>query len=176
MVGETNWKQDDVYGEHTVMTERLREYALVAEIISALAIVVSLVFVGLQVRQSAEETAINSNAVQASVRESILQSDMNLLLYAGEHDLMEGPITPEKRQKQLALTVAQIRARENAWVQHQNGIVDDATYLSYRDAFIKNLSNEEMRSTWKELTSYYDLVPGFADDINAEIAARYGHD
>lgn len=158
------------------MTERLREYALVAEIISALAIVVSLVFVGLQVRQSAKETAINSNAVQASVREAILQSDMNLLLYAGEHDLMQGPITPEKQQKELALRVAQIRARENAWVQHQNGIVDDATYLSYRDAFIKNLSDQGMRSAWKELTSYYDLVPGFVDDINVEIAARYGHD
>ena len=154
------------------MKEKLQEYALIAEIISAAAIVLSLLFVGLQVRQSAVETAVNSEAVQASVREAMLQSDINLLLYSGEHGLMEGASTPEQEQMLLALRVAQVRARENAWVQHRNGILDDATYFSYRDAFIKNMSEEGNRRTWKELTSYYDLIPGFVDDINAEIAAH----
>jgi len=34
--------------------QRLQEYALIAEVVSALAIVLSLIFVGLQVRQGAQ--------------------------------------------------------------------------------------------------------------------------
>ena len=42
------------------MKEKLQEYALIAEIISAIAIVLSLIFVGLQVRQGSEATDANT--------------------------------------------------------------------------------------------------------------------
>jgi len=48
------------------MKEKLQEYALVAEIIGGVAIVISLVFVGVQVSQTAEETATNTTAIRAS--------------------------------------------------------------------------------------------------------------
>ena len=54
------------------MKEKLQEYALIAEIISALAIVVSLIFVGLQVRQGSETTVANTEAIRSQVRESML--------------------------------------------------------------------------------------------------------
>jgi len=38
------------------MKEKLQEYALIAEIISGIAIVISLVFVGIQIQQGTEET------------------------------------------------------------------------------------------------------------------------
>ena len=155
------------------MKEKLQEYALIAEIISAVCIVLSLIFVGLQVRQSAEETAVNSQAIQASVREAMMQTEFTLLLYGGEHDLMQGDITPEQRDKWLALQTAFFRARENAWVQHENGILDDATYYSYRDALIKNLADKDLRRFWKRVNEDYELVPGFVADINAEINALY---
>ena len=161
------------------MKEKLQEYALVAEIISAIAIVVSLIFVGFQVRQSAEQTAVNSQAVQASVREAMLQTEFNLLLYAGDHNLMDiertqKGITPEQLKTWHALQLAFFRARENAWVQHENGILDDATYYSYRDAFIKNLAGKDLRFYWKIVTTRYNLVPGFVADTNAEIKKHYG--
>ena len=156
------------------MKEKLQEYALIAEIISALAIVLSLIFVGLQVRQSAEQTAVNSQAVQASVREAMMQTEFTMLLYSGDHDLMGEIATPGQNQPWQALMVTFFRARENAWVQHENGILDDATYLSYRDAFIVNLGKKTMRDMWKQVTTNYHLVPGFVADINAELKKRYG--
>lgn len=39
---------------------RLRLFAVWAEIVSAVAVVVSLIFVGLEVRQSAEETSLST--------------------------------------------------------------------------------------------------------------------
>ena len=54
------------------MKEKLQQYALVAEIVSALAIVLSLIFVGLQVKQGSEQTAANTEAIRSQVRESML--------------------------------------------------------------------------------------------------------
>ena len=162
------------------MKEKLQEYALIAEIVSALAIVLSLIFVGLQVRQSAEQTAMNSQAVQASVRQAMLQNEFNMLFYAGDHDVMgiditQDHITPEQRNAYQALEIAFFHARENAWVQHEKGILDDATYYSYRDAFIKNLlNNKGLRDFWTQVTTDYNFVPGFVADANAELKKRYG--
>ena len=156
------------------MKEKLQQYALIAEIVSALAIVVSLIFVGFQVRQSAEQTAVNSQAVQASVREAMMQTEFTMLLYSGDHDLMMEIADPGHNQPWQALNVTFFRARENAWVQHENGILDDATYYSYRDAFIKNLAGKDLRYYWKIVTTHYNLVPGFVADINAVIKKRYG--
>jgi hypothetical protein len=59
-------------GRMMMRKERLQEYALIAEIIGAIAIVVSLVFVGRQIQQSADETALNTKAIQASIRQACI--------------------------------------------------------------------------------------------------------
>jgi len=40
--------------------EKLQEYALIAEIISAICIVLSLIFVGLEIEQSTKQSRINA--------------------------------------------------------------------------------------------------------------------
>ena len=42
------------------MKEKLQEYALIAEIISAICIVLSLIFVGLEIEQSTKQSRINA--------------------------------------------------------------------------------------------------------------------
>ncbi|NNC50519.1 MAG: hypothetical protein HKN51_05385, partial [Saprospiraceae bacterium] len=53
------------------MKEILEEYALIAEIISALAVVTSLIFVGLQIRS-------NTKATQASTFHEIAALDIHI--------------------------------------------------------------------------------------------------
>jgi len=53
--------------------EKLQEYALIAEIVSAIAIVGSLIFVGLEIRQ-------NTNAVFATSYDQLLADQMDLRL------------------------------------------------------------------------------------------------
>jgi len=50
---------------------KLEKWALIAEILSAMAVVASLVFVGLQVRQGAEETALNTRTIQTSAYQDL---------------------------------------------------------------------------------------------------------
>lgn len=51
---------------------RLQEYALIAEIIGGIAIVVSLIFVGFEVRQSAAETAQNTRAIEVAAYQDLI--------------------------------------------------------------------------------------------------------
>jgi hypothetical protein len=51
---------------------KLEKWALVAEIVSAIAIVLSLIFVGLQVRQGASATALNTRAIEVAAYKTSL--------------------------------------------------------------------------------------------------------
>ena len=51
---------------------KLERWALIAEIVGGVAIVLSLIFVGLQVRQSAEQTALNTDAIRADAIQSLV--------------------------------------------------------------------------------------------------------
>jgi len=63
------------------MKEKLQEYALIAEIISGIAIVISLVFVGIQIQQGTEETAINTSAIRTSAYQDL--TGQMLDIYSG---------------------------------------------------------------------------------------------
>ena len=108
------------------MKDKLQEYALIAEIISAICIVLSLIFVGLQVRQGAEETAANTAAIQSTVRQSLMEADKDLLLFAAGNPQVATRIEPD-----LAYHVAYIRTRFHYWNEYKAGLLDDETYYSY---------------------------------------------
>ncbi len=54
------------------MKEKLQEYALLAEIIGGIAIVVSLLFVGFQIQQNSDEAALNTRAIEDGVYQNII--------------------------------------------------------------------------------------------------------
>lgn len=64
-----------------IMKEKLQEYVLIAEIIGGMAIVGSKIFVGLQVRQTAHETALNTRQMQPAVFQDLQNKiiELNIL-------------------------------------------------------------------------------------------------
>jgi len=54
------------------MKERLQEYALIAEIVSALAVVAGLIFVGLEIRQSTDQAALNTRAIEVAAYQDLI--------------------------------------------------------------------------------------------------------
>ena len=63
------------------MTSRFQRFVPIAEIASAVAVVVSLVFVGLEIRNSAEQSYLNTQALEISAYQSLMESisQMNVL-------------------------------------------------------------------------------------------------
>ena len=63
------------------MKKDIQKYQVLAEIISAVAVVVSLIFVGLEVRESAKQTALNTQSLQVSTYQDLIAqiNDLNKL-------------------------------------------------------------------------------------------------
>ena len=116
---------------------RLEKWALIAEIISAITIVISLIFVGLQVRQGADETALNTRAIETSAYQDLTaqHSELNSLVIQYPHvaDLYQRIIV-DRGEPETALEYQQIRAYllmayrqgEMAFRQFETGLIDEA--------------------------------------------------
>jgi hypothetical protein len=77
---------------------KLKEWALVGEIAGAVGIIISLVFVGYQIKQGTEETSLNTRAVEASAYQDLTVQILSLNL-----SLIENPVITETMIKQACI-------------------------------------------------------------------------
>ena len=143
------------------------KWSAVAEILGALAIVVTLGYLAIQTQQ-------NTAAVQASVRQSMLEADRESLYMQVQNPfLMKRSGLDEDEQSQLiAFMTAFMRTRENYWIQYQEGVLDRDTWESYRGALVIVIFSSEFgRRVWEGQTaSGLVFDRGFVDSINAWVA------
>jgi hypothetical protein len=149
------------------MKPKLEEYALLSQIISAVAIVLSLLFVGVQIQQSSETT-------QAQIRQAMLQAELDIVFYAGNNQLMttdEPSVELGNAEQAQSYMVAMFRTRELYWWQHEQGQIDDTTYQGYLKPFMNNLVKSQVwRDSWDFNSRLHD--PGFVAAINAALAEQ----
>lgn len=121
--------------------EKLQEYALIAEIVGGIAIVASLVFVGVQIQQ-------NTNVVRGATLQAITQQSMDLVIAGLEHpeirqafsvaQLKPDELTVDQKQALDWYFSAKLRADENRYRQIELGILDQNNFdqlgsnLAYR--------------------------------------------
>ena len=155
---------------------KLEKWALIAEIVSAIAIVLSLVFVGFQVRQGAEATDNNTAATRRQVLESLMNADLDVLMLAAEHPyLVSFGFNPDEHTEQEVSRATVnfyilLRTRDHFWKQFDSGFLDEATYVSYRNILLLMLTKSEYyRREWGEQIRHGWLDKGFVEDINAEL-------
>ena len=131
---------------------RVEKIAAVAEIVSSVAIVVTLAYLAIQTQQ-------NTLAIQASVRQDMLESDRALLFLQVENPSItiaratDIDLTDEDVVQLASYLTAVVRVRENQWLQYQNGVIDERTWLSYRTPIGAVLSTERTRSWWRKTTA-----------------------
>lgn len=123
------------------MKEKLKKYALLAEIIGGISIVASLLFVGYQIQQ-------NSEALLAGSRQNLLEADLqvldNMIDYPQLYDVPnQDDFTGEDRLRLRIHYVSMMRIREYAWQQFNNGVLDERTFNAYLEPlkFVFNSEN-----------------------------------
>lgn len=143
------------------MKEKLQEYALIAEIISAIAVVVSLVFVGIQIRDSSESTDLNTAAILANSRQESVKMELGLIYKTIESPAIakwnvEGfeRLDPIEQEMVRAQIEAFFRARENLWFQYQAGVIDSAVWDSYYRLLLEQLRQRDIILTQWEVNPY----------------------
>jgi hypothetical protein len=123
---------------------------LVAEILSAIAVVCSLVFVGLQVRQGAEETAFNTRAIQAHAYQELTSdiSTLNQVVIDNPEFALtwqrllrgEPPQTETENAQATAYLFMVYRHGELAFIQYKNGLLEESGLrgVLYWDRFLRS--------------------------------------
>jgi hypothetical protein len=148
---------------------KLERLSALAELISAVAIVVTLGYLAVQTRQ-------NTAATQAAVRQSMVVEDRELLfkqmefpfVAAGEYNGRE--LTRDQRVQLISFLVAMVRVRENQWLQYQNGVIDEATWATYRVPLLIILSQPFSRRWWQIRSEAGEFTEGFVNDVNELLA------
>jgi hypothetical protein len=127
------------------MKKKLKEFALVAEIISALAVVAGLIFVGLEIRQSSEETTLNTRAIETAAYQDLISQiiDINMSILSVEklRDVYFLAQTEELTDQEdinifgnYAISVA--RHADLACFQYQQGLIDEERLVATLAIFI----------------------------------------
>jgi len=118
-----------------------------AEILSSVAILVTLVYLAIQTQQSAD-------SIQANTRQAILDADQQFLI-----KVMDNPeiytsqykpaLTDDEKVRLGAYLILFVRMRENNWLQYRNGVLDEVTWDTYRSSIVQVLSGSTSRGWWQ---------------------------
>ena len=133
----------------------LEQYAYLAEIIGVVVVVVTLIYLAVQVRQGAE-------LLRSESRQAQITNDLN-----GVYKIVDQPEiartfcrddTPsfaEKTRLQFWI-VGQMRAREHEWLQYRSGALDEDTWSRYRGVIFFLLGTTRAREHWNLCSPFFN--------------------
>ena len=112
---------------------KLRQWSDIAQVVSAVAVVISLIYVGLEIRN-------NTEATKAATRQAISQTDLEFI--GASLDPQTLLVAQSKEQQGLELSAIEklalithqhvnFRIFENAFYQHRAGLLADERWETY---------------------------------------------
>ena len=110
---------------------KFEKLSATAELVSSIAIVVTLIYLAIQSHQT--NTMLLGNS-----RQAMLEADLTYLTLATNYPEAIANIYPlnSTMRREMSMISIMMRTREFAWFQFQNGIMDETTF----EAYISNLS------------------------------------
>jgi hypothetical protein len=140
----------------------LEQYAQLAEIIGVIVVVVTLIYLAVQVRQGAELLRSESRQAQVANDQSGVYRFVEHPELGRLFSQVETPIFEEKVKLQFWI-IGQMRAREHEWLQHRSGAMDEETWMSYHDVIYFLLGTERARALWEMCSPFFN--PDFAEMV-----------
>ncbi len=143
----------------------MTDFATWTQMVSSAAVLVTLVYLSIQTRQTA--TLLKSESRQWLI-------DLDLQLLSNQIQIPELTInwgtedepTMEQKYQLWAYLHAFMRTREHQWLQYRNGVLDKATWLTYQSAIPAVIGSKRCRDWWKTFSSpLYERE--FAESVDA---------
>ena len=148
---------------------RLEKIAAIAEIVSSIAIVVTLIYLSIQIQQT-------NSALLANSRQEIMTAEMGFISTiisnpeVGTNARKPFSELSEAESGQIGNVIAGfLRTREYAWTQYKNGIMDRATMDSYMATFVRWIKMGEVETYYWKLFSK-EIDPEFVSYVTALLA------
>ena len=151
------------------MKEKLQDYALIAEIVGAAAVVISLIYVGLGVRQ-------NTDAIQVANHQALVAMDMDknnwlrdpefAAIYDNARQDMD-TLSPVEFRQYLTFVADTLNAWGFAFITHNNGAMDDTIWNGWDGFYRVEMETEGFQRFWNDNPTF---SPDFSSYVNSILA------
>jgi len=157
---------------------KLSDWASIAEIISALAVVVSLLYVGFEIQR-------NTRVGLASNRQAIAARAQELALYSAEtqiHWLLFGPgnevieLTDVEQDRLTVYIGALLRTTEEAYLLYRDGLLDEEYWTTRAGVMLAALRSDIARNVYVRTREFGFYTSDFAAWADQALADKYGKD
>lgn len=146
----------------------------IIEIVSAVAVVISLVFVGFEIRNSSEQVEQNTQALQIAAYQDLIGRivDINAIHIQEAASIetlvaLDNP-TDEQRQKLTNFLWILFRHGDMAYFQFEKGAISEARMRSAMSPLVLRLSTPQVREHWRLTKEAF--VPAYQNYIDQQIA------
>lgn len=136
-------------------------------VLANVGVLAGIVFLAIEIRQNTSaQFAESRQAVLSASREEIILTidDPGLVLALFSSD----PLTPEENVRVDGLLSVVLRAREFAWLQHRDDVIDDAQWNTEFNVLAAFFDSGRTRLWWEAIGRNY-FSDEFVDFIDAEI-------
>ena len=144
----------------------LEEWSYVSQILGVVLVVVTLVYLALQVRQGAQLLLSEARQVALGTDQGGVYKFIDFPHLGRSMSGVETPTLEEKTQLMFWI-IAQMRAREHEWLQYEAGALDGDAWLSYRDVIYFILGTPRNRELWALCSEFFN--EGFVEMVEEMI-------
>jgi hypothetical protein len=156
--------------------KQLSDWAAIAEIIGAVAIVFSLLYVGFEIQR-------NTKVGLASNRQEIAARAQELALYSAETGIYRllfdesadtAELTAVEQDRLTAYIGALLRTTEEAYLLHRDGLLDDEYWMTRAGVMMAALRTDEARQIYVQTRALGFYTSDFADWADQALKSKYG--
>lgn len=152
----------------------LSDWSSIGSLVSGVAVLISLIYLALQVRQAERNQ-------QASIRQGRATRVVDIILAAGDPSCADAlskgvagsaDITPTEFGQFTAIYGAFLASAEDTFLQHREGLLSDAVFASFRESWRQTLAQPGVRALWNLRRHGFEAgFAGFMDALMAEAPA-----
>jgi hypothetical protein len=148
-----------------LMKGKLQEYALFAEIIGAVGVVISLIYVGVGVRQ-------NTEAIHVANHQALVAMDMDKNAWLRDPEFAAvfvnaredfNELSPVQSLQYLTFAADTFNAWEFAFITHSSGAMSDTIWNGWDGFYRSELQTDAFRRFWEKSGK------GFSPDFRAYV-------
>lgn len=155
---------------------RLSDWASIAEIGSALAVVASLLYVGYEIQQNTKVSfASNRQAVATRAQDLALFSadiDINRLISGPDGDDVE--LSERDANNLTAYVGALLRSSEEAYLLYRDGLLDEEYWMTRAGVMLTILRSARARQVYFQTRDSGFYTDDFVDWVDKAVREKYG--
>ena len=145
---------------------KLEKIAPLAEIVSSVAVVLTLVYLAIQTQQTNSALVANSQSVTMLADMTLISALISNPEQGGNVHRPFDELTDVEKEQLSNVLAGVLRTREFAWLQYQAGTLDEATFASYMETPVRWIrESEAMRNLWGPISA--GVNPDFRSYVNS---------